>query len=126
MKEAAVHPLIERFARAGQAQVFVFWDQLDDMERRSLLEQAGKVDLAEIARLTRSLLAKNAPPNVNLEGLSPAPYERLPENGGDDAAWARAKTAGEKALRAGKVAAFTVAGGQGTRLELRRAEGHLS
>jgi len=31
-------------------------------------------------------------------------------------AWARAKAAGEEALRAGRVAAFTVAGGQGTRL----------
>ncbi|HYD84098.1 MAG TPA: UDPGP type 1 family protein, partial [Opitutus sp.] len=53
---------------------------------------------------------------VNLEGLEPAPYEPLPEHGGDAAAWAKAKTAGEEALRAGRVAAFTVAGGQGTRL----------
>src|SRR5208283_806549 len=36
--------------------------------------------------------------------------------GGDAAAWARAREAGAEALRAGRVAAFTVAGGQGTRL----------
>src|SRR5208283_3798976 len=40
----------------------------------------------------------------------------LPENGGDAAQWTRARAAGEAALRAGRVAAFTVAGGQGTRL----------
>ena len=40
----------------------------------------------------------------------------LPEHGGDAAAWARARAVGEEALRAGRVAAFTVAGGQGTRL----------
>jgi UDP-N-acetylglucosamine/UDP-N-acetylgalactosamine diphosphorylase len=51
-----------------------------------------------------------------LEGLEPAPYEPLPEHGGDAAAWNAAREAGEAALRAGRVAAFTVAGGQGTRL----------
>ena len=44
------------------------------------------------------------------------PYEKRPEHGGDAAAWAKAKAMGEEALRAGRVAAFTVAGGQGTRL----------
>jgi UDP-N-acetylglucosamine/UDP-N-acetylgalactosamine diphosphorylase len=53
---------------------------------------------------------------VNLEGLAPAPYEPLPEHGGKADDWAKAKAAGEAALRAGRVAAFTVAGGQGTRL----------
>src|SRR5690606_24087972 len=43
-------------------------------------------------------------------------YEALPKNGGDAAAWAEAKALGEEALRAGRVAAFVVAGGQGTRL----------
>src|SRR5208283_1914772 len=53
---------------------------------------------------------------ADLEGLAPAPFERLPSNGGDTQAWAVAKATGEAALRAGRVAAFTVAGGQGTRL----------
>src|SRR5271169_3341391 len=35
---------------------------------------------------------------------------------GDAPSWSAAKAAGEAALRAGRVAAFTVAGGQGTRL----------
>src|SRR6185503_1892057 len=39
-----------------------------------------------------------------------------PRNGGDAGAWDKAKAVGEEALRAGRVAAFTVAGGQGTRL----------
>ncbi|MGH7957425.1 MAG: UTP--glucose-1-phosphate uridylyltransferase, partial [Opitutaceae bacterium] len=52
----------------------------------------------------------------NLEGLAPAAYEMRPEHGGDPADWLKVKTAGEAALRAGRVAAFTVAGGQGTRL----------
>jgi UDP-N-acetylglucosamine/UDP-N-acetylgalactosamine diphosphorylase len=112
----AIHPLIEKFQRAGQDQVFAFFDQCPPEQQKRLLEDAREIDLDEIAQLNRTLLAKGAVAGVNLEGLSPAPYEKRPEHGGDPRAWADAKAAGEAALRAGRVAAFTVAGGQGTRL----------
>jgi UDP-N-acetylglucosamine/UDP-N-acetylgalactosamine diphosphorylase len=108
--------LIERFAQAGQEQVFAFWPQLGVEERRVLLEQAAEINLDEVARLTRTLLAPGATSAVTLTDLEPAPYVLRPESGGDSGAWARARSAGEDALRSGKVAAFTVAGGQGTRL----------
>lgn len=110
------HPLIEKFERAGQGQVFAFFNQLPHEGQRRLIEEAREIDLEEVARLTRTLLTKGAAAGVNLEGLAPAPYERRPEHGGDPVAWQRAKVAGEEALQAGRVAAFTVAGGQGTRL----------
>jgi UDP-N-acetylglucosamine/UDP-N-acetylgalactosamine diphosphorylase len=110
------NPLIDQFQRAGQAQVFAFFERLSPDEQRQLLAEAKEIDLAEVEHLTRTLLAKGAAAGVNLAGLAPAPYERLPEHGGDAQAWAKAKAAGEEALRAGRVAAFTVAGGQGTRL----------
>ena len=112
----ASHPLIEKFRRAGQGQVFAFFDRLTPAAQTHLLAEAAEIDLAEVAQLTRTLLAPGAAVGVNLAGLAPAPYEPRPENGGDAAAWAQAKAAGEAALRAGRVAVFTVAGGQGTRL----------
>ena len=112
----AQHPLIENYQRAGQGHVFAFFDRLNPEEQRRLLEEAAEIDLAEIERLTGTLLKKGAATGVNLTGLEPAPYEPLPEHGGNTAEWAKAKTVGEDALRAGRVAAFTVAGGQGTRL----------
>jgi len=112
----ATHPLIETFQHAGQGQVFAFFDHGSPDEQRRLLEEAAEVDLDEVVRLTRTLLTKDAAAAVNLEGLAPAPYEKRPEHGGDAREWANAKAAGEAALRAGRVAAFTVAGGQGTRL----------
>lgn len=125
--------IIEAFQRAGQGQVFAFYSRLDAAAQQRLLSDAAEIDLAEIARLNATLLAPSSSspglgpspgpgsspsptPAVNLDALTPAPYEPLPENGGNPADWARAKTAGEAALRAGRVAAFTVAGGQGTRL----------
>ena len=108
---------IASFRAAGQGQVFAFWGELNADERAQLAAQAAEIELAEVERLNRSLVLKSdGAAGVNLDGLSPAPCERLPENGGDAAHWAAAKSAGEAALRAGRVAAFTVAGGQGTRL----------
>lgn len=109
-------PLIETFRRAGQGQVFAFFEQLDPAGQRQLLQEAAEIDLAEVDRLTRTLLTGSASAGVPFADLTPAPYEALPAQGGEAAAWARAKAAGEEELRAGRVAAFTVAGGQGTRL----------
>ncbi|MBI2814408.1 MAG: UDPGP type 1 family protein [Opitutae bacterium] len=109
--------LIAAYRAAGQGQVFAFWDSLNPAERAELAAQAAEIDLAEIAHLSRTLVLKSAgATGVSLDGLSPAPCEHLPENGGEAARWAAAKATGEAALRAGRVAAFTVAGGQGTRL----------
>ncbi|HTU03616.1 MAG TPA: UDPGP type 1 family protein [Candidatus Sulfotelmatobacter sp.] len=108
--------LIDSFRRAGQGQVFAFFDRLAPDSRARLLSEAAEIDLEEIGRLVRTLVGGGASRTLDLEGLAPAPYERLPSHGGDPAAWARAKAAGEAALRRGRVAAFTVAGGQGSRL----------
>jgi UDP-N-acetylglucosamine/UDP-N-acetylgalactosamine diphosphorylase len=108
--------LIASYERAGQAQVFAHWAALSETERVALAAQAAEIDLAEVDRLNQSLVFKASGGGANLDGLAPAPCTRLPANGGDAVTWARAKALGETALRAGRVAAFTVAGGQGTRL----------
>jgi len=109
--------LIAAYRAAGQAQVFAFWDSLDAGARADLAAQAAEIDLAEIDRLYRSLVVKSGGGAAfDFNALTPAPCERLPENGGNAAAWAEARAKGEAALRGGHVAAFTVAGGQGTRL----------
>ena len=109
-------PLIQEFERAGQGHVFAFYNELAPEAQQALLSDAAEIDLGEIDRLTQTLLAKGAATGLDLTGLAPAPFELRPENGGNAQDWADAKTAGEFALRAGRVAAFTVAGGQGTRL----------
>jgi UDP-N-acetylglucosamine/UDP-N-acetylgalactosamine diphosphorylase len=108
--------LIESYRQAGQGQVFAFYDRLAPGARARLLAEASEIDLGEVDRLVGTLVAAGGAPAVDLAGLEPAPYERLPARGGDAASWAMAKAAGESALRSGRVAAFTVAGGQGTRL----------
>ncbi len=104
------------FLRAGQGQVFHFWGQLTPVEQAGLVSQASQIDLGELARLVATHLRESGGAPVDYAKLRPAPAILRPENGGDPAQWAKAWEKGEAALRAGRVACFTVAGGQGTRL----------
>ena len=110
------NPLIDTFNNAGQGQVFAFFEKLDPEAQKRLLAEASEIDLGEVDRLNQNLVFGKGAAGIDLSDLSPARYEALPEFGGDPAAWAKAYTIGEEALRQGRVAAFTVAGGQGTRL----------
>lgn len=112
----ATTSLIQAFEQAGQGQVFNYFDQLDTAEQAQLLAQAATIDLAEVDSLVAEHVQGAHASSVNLDGLTPAPYIALPANGGDAAEWASAFEAGSAAIAAGRVAAFTVAGGQGTRL----------
>ena len=106
--------LIQSFQQAGQGQVFRYFEQLDANEQENLLAQARTVDLDEVAALVAEHITDSHDSAIDLDSLEPAPYIALPSNGGDAAQWAAAHQAGAEAIAAGRVAAFTVAGGQGT------------
>ena len=110
-------PLIAAFQAVGQGQVFAHWATLSGTERAGLLAQAAEIDLTELARLNDTLVVRTgAPAVVDWSKLAPAPCVPLPAAGGEAGTWAEAAALGMAALRQGRVAAFTVAGGQGTRL----------
>ena len=110
-------PLIAAFQAVGQGQVFAHWATLSGTERAGLLAQAAEIDLTELARLNDTLVVRtSAPAVVDWSKLAPAPCVPLPAAGGEARTWAEAAALGMAALRQGRVAAFTVAGGQGTRL----------
>ncbi len=115
-KESSSNSLIEKFVAAGQGQVFRFFNALPPDAQEQLLAQAATIDLSEVDALVQEHVLASEHAALDLEGLEPAPYVALPEHGGDAAKWAEAREAGAEAIRAGRVAAFTVAGGQGTRL----------
>ncbi|MFP4204031.1 MAG: UTP--glucose-1-phosphate uridylyltransferase [Opitutales bacterium] len=117
--------IIEAFKQAGQGHVFRFIDELEPAAKERLLTQAASVDLEELnALIAKHVKAKKAG-DLNLEDLEPAPYVALPEHGGDAGQWETAREAGADALKAGRVGAFTVAGGQGTRLGFDGPKGTL-
>lgn len=98
-----------RFRHAGQEHVLKFWQELNPPQQAELLDDLVRVDLAELP--THSRLALCAEPlEVDTAGL--APVKVIPR----DRAAGEALARGRLLLASGKVAAFTVAGGQGTRL----------
>lgn len=105
-----------RFEQGGQGHVFAFWNELSEEQRERLCTDTAAIDLEEIDELVRKLINGQGEEGVSLEGLEPAPYISHPAHGGDADEWRQAVQTGAAAIRAGKVAAFTVAGGQGTRL----------
>jgi len=108
----------DHYESKGQGHVFAFADSLSEEEQRELERQAADIDLDEVAALTEKLIRAPEDEGTDLAGsLEPADYVPLPDReSGDPALWREAREKGEEALRAGRVAAFTVAGGQGTRL----------
>lgn len=108
--------LRRRFAAAGQDHVLRHFPELDVAGQAAFLDQLEAIDLDEVARLTKELGAKDA--SVDFKSLTPAPFVALdaPDRG-------RYRAVGEDLLRGGRVAAFTVAGGQGTRLGWRGPKG---
>lgn len=102
--------------RIGQHHVLRFADDLSDAQRRALCAQIATLPLAEIPSLVERYV-RSKPETAAPAELQPAPF--YPDDRDKPVSlWGRDRyqKAGEDLIRAGKVAAFTVAGGQGTRL----------
>jgi UDP-N-acetylglucosamine/UDP-N-acetylgalactosamine diphosphorylase len=100
-----------------QDHLLAFWAQLDDRERRDLLDQIRELDLAKIDDWVEHLVKGAPAPAVATQDFEPAPsYSPEPRNPAQRRKYREAIELGEKLIAQGKVAALTVAGGQGTRL----------
>lgn len=99
----------------GQAHVLTHFDELDANQQRELLSQIESIDWPEVSRLIETHVKRK--PELKLpERIEPAPaYPREP-GGEHTMRYGQARAKGEDLVRQGKVACFTVAGGQGTRL----------
>ncbi len=107
--------LRQRAEDAGQGHVFRFWDRLSEAGREQLLGQVAEVDFEELAELVEELVlsesAYKLPPD-----MEPAPFVPRPSSDAQRRERAEMQRRGEALIAAGRVAAFVVAGGQGTRL----------
>ncbi len=100
----------------GQDHLLKFFDQLTAEQQTGMFAQILELNLESLPRLIEQYV--KAKPAPTLAGdVHPAPYYGL-SGSANGKPWDRAayKAKGEALIRAGKVAAFTVAGGQGSRL----------
>jgi UDP-N-acetylglucosamine/UDP-N-acetylgalactosamine diphosphorylase len=114
--------------RHGQEQVLRLWDALGPAPRERMLAQLQAVDFEQLKTLVASRQKTGAADQDALversrRAMPPQSMVRLPKTADDRGRWEKAHEAGEKLLRAGKVAAILVAGGQGTRLGFDKPKG---
>jgi UDP-N-acetylglucosamine/UDP-N-acetylgalactosamine diphosphorylase len=110
--------LREKYDKAGQGQVFAFYEDLDTAAKVSLYEQAKAFDPANINKLADKVLH---PPKTESEDAKPqleplpssATSSVLDSDGADLQKW---YDAGLDLVAENKVAVVLMAGGQGTRL----------
>lgn len=103
-----VRPVVEA---CDQAHLLRFVDELDEAEVLRLCAQIEALDLPRLAPILRAQLGAT---DSHESHASIEPMPCYPLGGVDDED--RYRTEGERLLREGRIAAFTVAGGQGTRL----------
>ena len=104
--------LVEKVLQERQEHVFRFWDELSDRSREKLLNQLREIDFSLLRGLREKCL-KVEYKAVELEPIESIP---VPRTQAQREAANQAKKIGEELIRAGKIGAFLVAGGQGTRL----------
>ncbi|MBN2104460.1 UDPGP type 1 family protein [bacterium] len=111
--EFSIDKLKATLEKYHQSHVLRYWGDLDNEERKRLIDQLDDIDFNLVLYLAS--LLKNTKKSEPLK-MSPAPVIDLPETKEEKAAFENARTLGEEVIRAGRVGAFLVAGGQGSRL----------
>ncbi len=105
----------QRLREISQAHLLTFWPRLSERERAQLFDDLDQIDFARCLPLLDTYVRTHAAAAVPQHIDPPPSFPAEPGPAHADL-YARARRAGEQAIRAGRVAAFTVAGGQGTRL----------
>ena len=110
----AIRGELERY---GQDHLLTYWPSLSASERARLLEQLKGQDWAELHRLIgEHVIERKTVELPDPSRIEPVPYYPFTPPEGQRETYAHAREVGLELLRQGRVAAFTVAGGQGTRL----------
>jgi UDP-N-acetylglucosamine/UDP-N-acetylgalactosamine diphosphorylase len=108
-------PLREKLKSIHQQNVLRFFDQLNPDSQKKLEAQLRALDLDHIAELAETQVREKAPLPLpkSIEPVKAYPREANAEH---RALYQQAEQRGQELLRQGKIGAFLVAGGQGTRL----------
>lgn len=109
-------PLFELLEPFRQTHLLRFWKSLTASQQENLAEQICSVDWAKTVAWAKAALQNDNLP-IPFDQLQPAPYTPLEAATVADKAYQEScRERGLQLLNSGKLAGFTVAGGQGTRL----------
>ncbi len=99
-----------------QEHILDFITELNQDQREQLLSQIEQINFEELDELIKKYVINK--PEIKIpENISPSPYfSEIPENDDQKKLYDDANKKGKELLAKGKIAALTVAGGQGSRL----------
>ena len=107
----------------GQEHLLAFYDELPSAEQENLLSQIKKINFNFIDKIIQEKVLKKEVADVPAD-FEPVEYlPALPQNQEQIILYKKAEEIGRKLLKEGRVAALTVAGGQGSRLGLNGPKG---
>ncbi|MCP4179937.1 MAG: UDPGP type 1 family protein [bacterium] len=108
--------LHETLSKHNQGHLLTFWDELNQSQKNKLAEQIKNINWDQLDELIKNYVIKKPETKIP-DDLSPAPYyPMMPKSGDQVELYAEAERIGKALVSESKIAAFTVAGGQGTRL----------
>ncbi len=108
--------LKQKLESIGQGHVLRFWDKLSAAEQSRLAGQLSALDLDQIARLAENYVKRKPELKLPADIQPVTAYPRVPKTDEQRRLYQQAEQRGMELLRQGKIGAFLVAGGQGTRL----------
>lgn len=108
---------LEQLNAIGQGHILKRWSTLDSQQKTFLIKQLSQLDFNLINRLCIQVMeGKTSEDIIDANQLKPPGYISVGSRQSSPEKWKVAGETGEQAIKAGRVACFTVAGGQGTRL----------
>jgi UDP-N-acetylglucosamine/UDP-N-acetylgalactosamine diphosphorylase len=111
--------------KCGQSHLLAFRERLSPARQQRLLNQLNLLDFAQLDRWRKDYVTNPASAKLP-QSIAPAPsYPPEPADAPQQRKYDQARQSGIKLISQGKVAAFVVAGGQGTRLGFDGPKGNL-
>lgn len=106
----------KQLKRHNQSHLLAFWEELSTPEKECLLGQIDALDFSKIDDWVSNLVKNDGFSSIPSDFTPVEFYGARPEGPEQAAKYLKARELGLELIRQGKVAAFVVAGGQGTRL----------
>lgn len=117
---------VATLAKRGQSHALRWWEELDRPQRKLLLDDLESIPWDLLDGLIETHVRQAPSGDAACSELTPPNVHRRPPGHDLPPLYQEATTRGRELLAAGRVAAFTVAGGQGTRLGFDGPKGALS
>ena len=100
----------------NQGQLLAFWEQLDPAGRDNLLAQIERLNFPQIDNWIADYIKTPSSAAIPADFTPARSYGSVPKDAEQRRKYSEARELGRSLISAGRVAAFVVAGGQGTRL----------